>query len=82
MGRILVLAIAFTLPFAAYFLYLKLARRKQALKAAGQLHGWRAWPWTWLILAGVLLLIAILVTERFTGIDPDSWIGGESLIGR
>ncbi|HKY94485.1 MAG TPA: hypothetical protein VJL84_04230 [Kiloniellales bacterium] len=82
MGRLLVLLIALGLPFAAYFAYLKLARRKQALEAAGQLPAWQALPWTWLIIASVLLLVATLLLLRFTNIDPDAWIGGESLIGR
>jgi hypothetical protein len=81
-GRILVLVVALGLPFAAYFAYMKLARRKQALEATGQLPAWQALPWTWLIVASVLLLVATLVVLRFTGIDPDSWIGGESVIGR
>lgn len=82
MGRILVLLIAVVLPFVAYFAYLKLAKRKQALAAAGQLHGWRALPWTWLIVSSVVLLVASLLALRIFDIDPDAWIGGESVIGR
>ena len=82
MGRVLVLLVALGLPFVAYFAYMKLARRKQALEAAGQLPAWQALPWTWLIVASVLLLVVTLVVLRFTGIDPDAWIGGKSVIGR
>lgn len=82
MGRILVLLIALVLPFAAYFAYIKLARRKQALESAGQLPAWQALPWTWLIIASVVLLVATLVLMRIFNIDPDAWIGGESVIGR
>lgn len=82
MGRLLVILVAFVLPPLLYLAYLRLARRKQDLAAAGRLSGWRALPWTWLIIAGVLLMIALLLAMYIFDIDPDDWIGGESLVGR
>lgn len=80
MGRILVFIIALVLPFAVYLLYLSLTRRKQELAAEGRLPAWQALPWTWLLVASVLLLVAMLVAMRIYGIDPDDWIGGESVL--
>jgi hypothetical protein len=80
MGRILVLAIALLLPLGVYLLWLKLSRRKQALEAAGRLPAWQALPWTWLIVSGVLLLVATLLALRIFDIDPDAWIGGDSVL--
>jgi hypothetical protein len=80
MGRIFVLTIAIVLPFAVYLIWLALSRRKEALVAEGRLPGWQALPWTWLIVAGVLLLIASLLAMRIFDIDPDAWIGGESVL--
>jgi len=82
LGRILVIVVAFVATFATYFAYIWLARRKQALSAAGQLPPWQALPWTWLIVASVLLMVVLFVLMRIFDIDPDDWIGGESLVGR
>ena len=83
MGRMLVLLVALGLPFAAYFAYIKFARRKQALEESGQqLSTWQTLPWVSLIVSSVVLLIAVLVLLRFTGIDPDSWIGGKSVLSK
>jgi uncharacterized BrkB/YihY/UPF0761 family membrane protein len=80
MGRILVLVIAMLLPFGVYLLWLSLSRRKEALAAEGRLPAWQALPWTWLIVSGVLLLVATLLAMRIFDIDPDAWIGGESVL--
>jgi uncharacterized BrkB/YihY/UPF0761 family membrane protein len=80
MGRILVLAIAVLLPLGVYLLFLALTRRKQALAAEGRLPAWQALPWTWLIVSGVALLVATLIAMRVFDIDPDGWIGGDSVL--
>ena len=82
MGRILIILFCLLAPLGVYLLYITLARRKQDLAAEGQLEPWRALPWTWLIVAGVLLMSVTLVAFYAFDIDPDSWIGGESLVQR
>ncbi len=71
MGRILIILGSLLLPLAVYLLWLTLARRKAALRAEGRLSWWRALPWTWLIVAGVLVMGTTLVTLRLLDIDID-----------
>jgi len=82
MGRLLVIVVAFVLPVVVYLTYLRLARRKEDLAAQGRLTGWLALPWTWLIVAGVLLMVLMFLAMYAFDIDPDQWIGGESLVNR
>lgn len=82
MGRIIIIVGSLLVPFIVYGLWLTLSRRKQRLLAEGRLPAWQALPWTWLIVAGVALMAATLVTLRLLEIDPDTWIGGESLVPR
>lgn len=76
MGRILIILGSLLLPLAVYLLWLALARRKQALAAAGQLPWWQALPWTWLIVAGVILMGTTLVTLRLLDLDIDELLFG------
>ncbi len=57
------------LPFIVYGIWLALARRKaQSASAAGAAApGLRDAPWTWLLIAGLGLMIAGLVTLALTG---------------
>lgn len=82
MARILIILVCLLGPLAIYLLWIRLVWRKQELAAAGRLERWRALPWTWLIVAGVLLLAVTLIGMNLLGIDPDGWIGGESLVKR
>jgi len=78
--RILFLIGCLVLPTVLYLIWLKIERRRIALREQGQLQGIEALPWSWLIVAGTLLMIAMMVLLRVTGWDPDAWIGGESLV--
>lgn len=82
MGRIIIILGSLLVPFIVYGLWLALTRRKLKLMAEGRLPAWQALPWTWLIVSGVLLMATVLITLRLLDIDPDSWIGGESLVPR
>ncbi len=57
------------LPFIVYGVWLVLARRKaQSASTAGTAPpGWRDAPWTWLLIAGLGLMIAGLVALALTG---------------
>ena len=48
------------LPFAAYAIYIILARRRMA-KHGGAAPSWETAPWVWLAIVGVALFIATLV---------------------
>jgi hypothetical protein len=80
MARLLIVVGSLLLPFLVYLLWLALSRRKEQLAAAGRLPAWQALPWTWLIIAGVLLMGATLVTLRLLDIDIDSLMFGEGMI--
>lgn len=82
MGRLLVFIFCLLAPIGVYLLWITLVRRKQQLAAEGQLEPWRALPWTWLIVSGIALMCVVLLSFYFFDIDPDDWIGGESLVQR
>ncbi len=79
MGRLIVIVGSLLLPFLVYLLWLALSRRKAQLSAEGRLPAWQALPWTWLIIAGVLLMGVTLVTLRLLEIDIDSFMFGEGM---
>ena len=54
------------LPFIVYGIWLALARRK-AQSASTAAPTWRDAPWTWLLIAGIGLMIAGLVALALTG---------------
>mgnify|MGYP000716469743 CR=1 FL=1 len=82
MGRLLIMLFCLLAPIGVYLLWITLVRRKQALAAEGRLEPWRALPWTWLIVSGIALMAVTLLAFYAFDIDPDSWIGGESLVRR
>ena len=75
MKKFLTIVLPLILPFLIYALYLTLARRKARLAGEGDLPTWQKAPWTWIIAAGVLLLMASLITFReMSGFAPGSEI--------
>jgi len=81
MLRWLAILLAVALPFAVYGLWLTLERGRRRAAKTGE-GGWRSWPWSWLLLASLGLLIAYLLSLRIFGWDPDGLITGPSLIQR
>ena len=79
MARILIILGSLLLPLLVYLLWLALSRRKEQLRAEGRLAGWRALPWTWLIIAGVAVMAVTLVTLRLLDIDIDRLVFGEGM---
>jgi hypothetical protein len=80
MGRVIIIVGSLLLPLLVYLLWVALSRRKEQLAAEGRLPAWQALPWTWLIIAGVLLMGAALVTLRLLDIDIDSLMFGEGMV--
>ncbi len=58
------------LPFLVYGAWLVLSRRKAQLAGEDAEHEWREAPWTWLLIAGLGLLIASLVGLALVEGDP------------
>ena len=57
-------------PFVIYGAWLALARNKARRAGADAVPEWREAPWTWLLIAGLGLLIASLVGLAVQGGDP------------
>ena len=57
-------------PFVIYGAWLALSRRKARPAGADAAPEWREAPWTWLLIAGLGLLIASLVGLALQGGDP------------
>lgn len=81
MARILIILGSLLLPLVVYLLWLRLSQRKEELRAQGRLEFWRSLPWTWLIIAGLLLMGATLVTLRLLDIDIDELLFGKGMLG-
>ena len=62
--KFLTVILPLVLPVVIYWVYLILARRKARLKAEGNLPGWQDAPWSWIIVAGVLLMAGALFYVR------------------
>ena len=64
MRKFLTIVLPLILPFLIYALYLTMARRRARLAGEGDLPRWQNAPWTWIIAAGVLLMMASLIAFR------------------
>ena len=82
MGRIFVIALAIALPFALYALWQFAERKRLQAEVQGKTGTFSSWPFGWLILASLILIILSFLAMRIFGWDPDGWIGGPSLIQR
>ncbi|GAB5470563.1 MAG: hypothetical protein Kilf2KO_35930 [Rhodospirillales bacterium] len=82
MLRILLILLAIVLPFAVYGGWLALERRRKRAWIAGKDRGWETWPWAWLILSSIALVVLSFLIMRIFNLDPDGLIGGPSLIQR
>ena len=76
-------------PFVIYGAWLALSRSKARPAGADAAPEWREAPWTWLLIAGLGLLIASLVGLALLGGDPPGktyvapqFIDGEIVPGR
>ncbi len=60
----------FVAPFVVYVIWLAWARRKARAAGAGAAPEWRDAPWTWLIIAGLGLVIGGFIALALTLGDP------------
>ena len=72
MRQVLSIVVPLVTPAALYILYLVVAGRRA--RAAGQpVVWWREMPWTWLgIAGGILVIITFAAYALFGGADPGS----------
>jgi ABC-type Fe3+ transport system permease subunit len=79
--QFLTVILPFLLPFVVYGTYLTLARRKARLSGEGTLPRWQEGPWLWIILCGVVLMVAVLVAVRLSsGVTPGTALEPPRLI--
>ena len=73
MRQLLTIVLPIVLPILVYWLYITMARHKaQRVEGGDELPGWDRAPWAWILLAGVVLMIATLVVFRLqSGVQPD-----------
>lgn len=64
--KLLTVVLPLVLPFLIYGLYLVLAQRKARLAGEGKLPRWQDAPWTWILVAGAVLLAVSLIAFRLT----------------
>ena len=73
--KILLHALFFAAPFALYALWLFIDRRIANTSRPGAALTWRDPPWTWLTIAGLVLMIASLVVlGQSTGETPGEYV--------
>ena len=60
--RWLTILLAIALPFLVYALWLRLERGRRRAAARGD-----RWPWSWLVLAALLLVVVYLLSLRIFG---------------
>lgn len=68
----LTIIVPLLLPAALYMLWAVSVGRAQIAGAASE---WRALPWTWLLVAGVILaVIALVAVVEFGGVKEGSYV--------
>ena len=73
--KILLHAAFFAAPFVVYALWVYIDRRIAKSSRAGAALTWRDAPWTWLTLAGLVLMVASLVVfGQTTGETPGEYV--------
>ncbi|WP_119459185.1 DUF6111 family protein [Rhodospirillaceae bacterium SYSU D60014] len=66
------IVVPLVLPTVLYFVYMTMARRR-AQTASGRSGWWQEVPWTWLGIAGAILMIVTLSAfALFGGAEPGS----------
>ena len=80
MRVVLAILLLVLLPSAIFFVWAWCRTMVRERKLTGTLPEWQNLPWTWLIIAGLVLAIAgtlylFLITERPQG----GWLSGERL---
>ncbi len=79
--KLLMVALPLLLPFVAYFIYAAIARRRAQRAGDRPVPRWQQAPWTWIALAGVLLMAASLVTFGLgSGVEPGTRIEPPRLV--
>jgi hypothetical protein len=58
--KLLTIALPLLAPFALYWAYMSLGRRRPGAAGAGALPRWQETPWIWMAGVGVALMIASL----------------------
>lgn len=64
--QLLTVVLPFLLPFLLYAIYVLIQRARARREGAGEAPGWTGAPWAKIIIAGVILAAATLITVRFT----------------
>ena len=73
--KILLHALFFAAPFAVYALWVFIQRRIAKSPRGGAQLTWRDAPWTWLTMAGLVLMIASLVfLGQSSGEPPGEYV--------
>ncbi len=79
--KLLMVALPLLLPFLGYALYLEIARRRAQKAGEAPVPRWQQAPWTWIALAGVLLMAASLATFGLrSGVEPGTQIEPPRLV--
>ena len=79
--ELLSVVLPFLLPFIVYGAYLAMLRRQARLAGEGDMPRWQEGPWLWVMLSGVVLMIAVLVTIRLmSGVEPGTKLAPPRMI--
>ncbi|MFQ6017803.1 MAG: DUF6111 family protein [Kiloniellaceae bacterium] len=79
--KLLTIVLPIALPLLVYLGYLVLARRRARRAGRDRLPRRPEAPWTWIVLSGVALMVAALVTWRMTsGVPPGTRLEPPRLI--
>ena len=78
---LLTVILPIALPLMLYIGYVSMLRRRAQAAGSQDLPRWQTGPWPWLIVGGAMLVIAGLVTMRFTtGVAPGTKLESPRLI--
>jgi hypothetical protein len=79
--KLLLVALPLVLPFIAYAFYTAFARRRAQTAGEAPEPRWQQAQWTWIALAGVLLMAASLVTFGLSsGVEPGTQVEPPRLV--
>ncbi len=78
---LLTVILPMALPLVLYVGYVSMLRKRAEAAGEDFRPGWNEGPWAWFALAGVLLVLAALVTVRLsTGVPPGTKLEAPRMI--
>ncbi len=78
---LLTVVLPIALPLLLYIGYVSMLRRRAQAAGMTDLPRWQTGPWPWIIVGGAMLVVAGLVTVRFTsGVPPGTKLESPRLI--